>query len=220
MFFSSLVQFAVFLRAKFSPQVILVFAFPEAILFATQTWFQFYDYHNHLWHNPAMFFSVFSLLCYCINVGLLSIQTYLAANLQMCLKPELLLIKCFGSTINKFLVWHSYFSSIFNSSHKLKALFLWGRPKSLKPKQIFSQPNTMLIRVKDRMCLCCFYTVSCMELVWWPKVEKADKTKEVLECRNGKTKLLLTLPPIPKDVTINEFQVLLTSINCLPSFSM
>ena len=49
-----------------------------------------------------MFFSVFSLLCYYINVGLLSIQTYLAANLQMCLKPKLLLIKCFGSTINNF----------------------------------------------------------------------------------------------------------------------
>ena len=44
------------------------------------------------------------------------------------------------------------------------------------------------------------------------------KPRRVLECRNRKTRPLLTFPPIPNDVTINEFQVFLISITCLPSF--
>ena len=42
------------------------------------------------------------------------------------------------------------------------------------------------------------------------------KPRRVLECRNRKTRPLLTFPPIPSSITINEYQVLLTSITCLP----
>ena len=43
------------------------------------------------------------------------------------------------------------------------------------------------------------------------------KPRRVLECRNRKTRPLSTFPPIPNVVTICEFQVLLTSLTCLPS---
>ena len=44
------------------------------------------------------------------------------------------------------------------------------------------------------------------------------KPRRVLEYRNGKTRPLLTFPPIPSSITINEYKVLLTSITCLPSY--
>ena len=68
------------------------------------------------------------------------------------------------------------------------------------------------------------------KVLCWLKGKRADETKEglgmqeqikwsrVLECRNGKNRPLSTFSPIPNVVTINEFQVLLTSITCLPSF--
>ena len=46
------------------------------------------------------------------------------------------------------------------------------------------------------------------------------KPRRVLEWRNRKFRPLLSFLPVPNVVTINEFQILLTSINCLPSFSM
>ena len=51
-----------------------------------------------------------------------------------------------------------------------------------------------------------------------PRTKEQIKPRKVLECRNRRTRHLLTFPPIPNDVIINEFQVLLTSITCLPSF--
>ena len=46
------------------------------------------------------------------------------------------------------------------------------------------------------------------------------KPRRVVECRNRKTRSLLSFLPIPNVITINEFQIHLTSINCLPSFSI
>ena len=46
------------------------------------------------------------------------------------------------------------------------------------------------------------------------------KPRKVLEYRNGKTRPLSTFPPIPNVITINEFQVLLTRITCLSSYSI
>ena len=51
----------------------------------------------------------------------------------------------------------------------------------------------------------------------WRRKEQI-KPRRVLECRNGKTRPLISFPPIPNVVTLNEFQFLLTIITCLLSF--
>ena len=50
-----------------------------------------------------------------------------------------------------------------------------------------------------------------------PRKKEQMKPRRVFEFRNRKTRPLSTFPPIPKVVTVNEFQVLLTNITCLPS---
>ena len=49
-----------------------------------------------------------------------------------------------------------------------------------------------------------------------PGTKEQIKPRRVLECRNRKTRPLS--PSLPHVVTINEFQVLLSSITCLPSY--
>jgi len=50
-----------------------------------------------------------------------------------------------------------------------------------------------------------------------PRTKELMKPRRVLEYRNRNTRPLSTFHPIPNVVIINEFQVLLTSITCLPS---
>ena len=49
-----------------------------------------------------------------------------------------------------------------------------------------------------------------------PRMKEQIKPRRVLGCRNGKTRLYR--PSLPHVVTINRFQVLLSSITCLPSY--
>ena len=49
-----------------------------------------------------------------------------------------------------------------------------------------------------------------------PRMKEQIKPQRVLGCRNGKTRLYR--PSLPHVVTINGFQVLLSSITCLPSY--
>ena len=58
--------------------------------------------------------------------------------------------------------------------------------------------------------------IMCIWGLWWSKDKRAERTKEVLECRKGKTRPYH--PSLPHVVTINGFQVLLSSITCLPSY--
>ena len=56
--------------------------------------------------------------------------------------------------------------------------------------------------------------------VWWPKDERADETKEGLGRQEWKPRPLSAFPHFPNVGTINEFQVLLTSITCLLSYTI
>ena len=49
-----------------------------------------------------------------------------------------------------------------------------------------------------------------------PRMKKQIKPRGVLECKNGKIRPCPSFPP--HVVTINRFQVLLSSITCLPSY--
>ena len=49
-----------------------------------------------------------------------------------------------------------------------------------------------------------------------PRTKEQIKPRRVLECRKGKTRPYG--PSLPRVVTINGFQVLLSSITCLPSY--
>lgn len=127
--------------AKFSPLVMLVFVFTEALWLIIQIWFWFYDYHNYLWCKlSSLSYSLIVAQCFLkFMLILLEIQTYLAANWQLCLKSK----PFWKNDLALQLI------IIFSNPHNcLQFLILVTNSKLI---------STMVTQVKDRMCLFCFY---------------------------------------------------------------
>ena len=102
---------------------------------------------------------------------------------------------------------------------KLEISGLFFKNKDLVMNQILHYKFTSLQRMVETHSYCLFRwlrLIIFLKVLWWPKEERADETKEGLGSGSGKTRPCF--PSLPHAVTVIGSQGLLTGGTCLPSY--